>query len=167
MNSHFWGVSFSLLECVPNFLQGIKSLLELHFFENCCDEDIPKLQNLPNCLNYSNLLLQKFLIFNPHNRITARDSLQHPYFKDELESIRTSSSLSESESLDTSDCRSDTPVSKWCWKLGTSQNIVLLTPNSLNPAVSFNSETLDCSIIWNHSLLCEFVILMSETNQIL
>jgi len=57
-------------------------------------------------------LLEKFLIFNPHNRITARDSLQHPYFKDELESIRTSSSLSESESLDTSDCRSDTPVSK-------------------------------------------------------
>lgn len=57
-------------------------------------------------------LLEKLLIFNPHNRITAHDSLQHPYFKDELESIRTSSSLSESESLDTSDCRSDTPVSK-------------------------------------------------------
>ena len=111
--------------------------------------------------------MQKLLVFNPHNRITARDSLQHPYFKDELESIRTSSSLSESESLDTSDCRSDTPVSKWCWKLGTSQIIVVLTHNSLNPAVSYNSETFDCSIIWYHSLLCEFVILMSETNQIL
>ncbi|KAK3106220.1 hypothetical protein FSP39_015485 [Pinctada imbricata] len=59
-------------------------------------------------------LIEKLLSFNPHHRISAHDALNHSYFRDELDSVRTSSSLSvsESDSLDTSDCRSDTPVSK-------------------------------------------------------
>lgn len=52
-------------------------------------------------------------MFNPDHRISARDALDHAYFRDDLDSIRTSSSLSTSEndSFDT-DGRSDTPVSK-------------------------------------------------------
>ncbi|KAL5009592.1 hypothetical protein ScPMuIL_011897 [Solemya velum] len=58
-------------------------------------------------------LLEKFLVFNPHQRICAYDALNHPYFKDDLDSLRTSSSLSVSESDSSiTDSRSDTPVSK-------------------------------------------------------
>ena len=42
----FFGVSFSLLECVLNFLQRIISLFELQFFVNFCDEDVPKITKL-------------------------------------------------------------------------------------------------------------------------
>lgn len=60
------------------------------------------------------IFLQKLLQFNPHKRISARNALNHSYFRDEIDSLRTSSSMSVSESdsgLDTSS-RSDTPVSK-------------------------------------------------------
>lgn len=58
-------------------------------------------------------LLEKLIQFNPHNRLSARSALQHSYFRDDLDSLRTSSSLSvsESDSCD-NDGRSDTPVSK-------------------------------------------------------
>ncbi|CAC5413630.1 CDK6 [Mytilus coruscus] len=59
-------------------------------------------------------LLEKLLQFNPHKRISARNAMNHSYFRDEIDSLRTSSSMSVSESdsgLDTSS-RSDTPVSK-------------------------------------------------------
>ncbi|KAK6182669.1 cyclin-dependent kinase 6 [Patella vulgata] len=58
-------------------------------------------------------LLEKLLCFNQHRRISAREALSHRYFRDDLDSFRTSSSLSTSEtdSFDT-DGRSDTPVSK-------------------------------------------------------
>lgn len=57
-------------------------------------------------------LLERMLVTNPIRRITARDALNHPYFRDDLDSIRTSSSLSTSENDSFSDGRSDTPVSK-------------------------------------------------------
>lgn len=56
-------------------------------------------------------LLEKMLIFNPDRRISAREALHHTYFRDDLDSIRTSSSLSASGSESLSDSRSDTPVS--------------------------------------------------------
>lgn len=59
-------------------------------------------------------LLEKLLQFNAHKRISARNAMNHAYFRDEIDSLRTSSSMSVSESdsgLDTSS-RSDTPVSK-------------------------------------------------------
>lgn len=58
-------------------------------------------------------LLEKLIQFNPHSRLSARSALQHSYFRDDLDSLRTSSSLSvsESDSCD-NDGRSDTPVSK-------------------------------------------------------
>ncbi|XP_041371365.1 cyclin-dependent kinase 6-like [Gigantopelta aegis] len=58
-------------------------------------------------------LLERLLTFNHHRRITASEVLNHAYFKEDLDSIRTSSSLStsESDSFDTGS-RSDTPVSK-------------------------------------------------------
>ncbi|CAG5124169.1 unnamed protein product [Candidula unifasciata] len=43
-------------------------------------------------------LLQKMLIFNPEHRINARSALRHIYFRDDLDSIGTSRSLSPSES---------------------------------------------------------------------
>lgn len=55
-------------------------------------------------------LMEKMLIFKPGRRISARDALNHLYFRDDVDSIRTSSSLSENDSF--SDGRSDTPVSK-------------------------------------------------------
>lgn len=59
-------------------------------------------------------LLEKLLLFNPHKRISASNAINHAFFRDEIDSLRTSSSMSVSESdsgLDTSS-RSDTPVSK-------------------------------------------------------
>lgn len=57
--------------------------------------------------------LQKLLTFNPHRRISASDSLRHKYFKDcDIESVRTTSSLSPTSESDSTDGRSDTPVSK-------------------------------------------------------
>ncbi|XP_046331397.1 cyclin-dependent kinase 6-like [Haliotis cracherodii] len=58
-------------------------------------------------------LLERLLTFDPHRRSSASAALCHPYFRDDLDSLRTSSSLStsENESFDT-DGRSDTPVSK-------------------------------------------------------
>ncbi|BFZ22729.1 hypothetical protein BsWGS_25767 [Bradybaena similaris] len=57
-------------------------------------------------------LLEKMLTFNPEQRINARNALHHIYFRDDLDSIRTSSSLSPSENDSFCDGRSDTPVSK-------------------------------------------------------
>jgi hypothetical protein len=59
------------------------------------------------------LCVQKMLVFKPGRRISSRDALNHPYLRDDLDSIRTSSSLSASENDSFSDGRSDTPVSKW------------------------------------------------------
>jgi len=56
-------------------------------------------------------LLEKLLGFAPSGRVSAREALHHPYFRDDLDSIRTSSSLSASGSESLSDSRSDTPVS--------------------------------------------------------
>ncbi|XP_012938757.2 cyclin-dependent kinase 4 [Aplysia californica] len=61
--------------------------------------------------NQAKDLLEKLLIFNPERRISAREALHHGYFRDDLDSIRTSSSLSTSENDSLSDSRSDTPVS--------------------------------------------------------
>ena len=42
-----------------------------------------KLDEKQNCLDNSGLdLLSKFLQYDPNNRIAARHSLEHPYFKD-------------------------------------------------------------------------------------
>ncbi|KAK7482976.1 hypothetical protein BaRGS_00025753 [Batillaria attramentaria] len=57
-------------------------------------------------------LLERMLVISPARRISAREALNHPYFRDDLDSIRTSSSLSTSENDSFSDGRSDTPVSK-------------------------------------------------------
>jgi len=59
-------------------------------------------------------VFQKLLKFNPHRRISAKEALNHAFFKDDADSVRTSNSLSptstsESDSIDS---RSDTPVSK-------------------------------------------------------
>jgi len=59
------------------------------------------------------LSFQRMLVFRPDRRISSRVALNHPYFRDDLDSIRTSSSLSTSENDSFSDGRSDTPVSKW------------------------------------------------------
>lgn len=58
-------------------------------------------------------LLEKLISFNPHRRLSAQEAMNHSYFRDDLDSLRTSSSLSvsEGESFET-DGRSDTPVSK-------------------------------------------------------
>ncbi|KAI8767891.1 cyclin-dependent kinase 4 [Biomphalaria glabrata] len=65
---------------------------------------------VPEIDNLAKDLLEKMLIFNPSRRIMARNALNHAYFREDLESIRTTSSLSENDSF--SDSRSDTPVSK-------------------------------------------------------
>ncbi|XP_070174896.1 cyclin-dependent kinase 6-like [Littorina saxatilis] len=57
-------------------------------------------------------LMERMLVFRPGRRVSSRDALNHPYFRDDLDSIRTSSSLSTSENDSFSDGRSDTPVSK-------------------------------------------------------
>ncbi|KAK3798952.1 hypothetical protein RRG08_016029 [Elysia crispata] len=67
---------------------------------------------VPELDNQARDLLEKLLVFNPDQRIIARAALNHPYFRDDLESIRTTSSLSASENDSFSDGRSDTPVSK-------------------------------------------------------
>ncbi|KAL8599779.1 hypothetical protein ACOMHN_040489 [Nucella lapillus] len=54
-------------------------------------------------------LMERMLVFKPGRRISSHQALMHPYFRDDLDSIRTSSSLSENDSIDG---RSDTPVSK-------------------------------------------------------
>ncbi|XP_045207843.1 cyclin-dependent kinase 4-like [Mercenaria mercenaria] len=60
-------------------------------------------------------LFEKLLTFNPHRRISASDALRHKYFKDcDIDSVRTTSSLSPTSTSesDSTDGRSDTPVSK-------------------------------------------------------
>lgn len=61
-------------------------------------------------------LCEKLMKFNPHKRISAKEALNHAYFRDDLECSRTSSSPSMSSSSmsesDSTDGRSDTPVSK-------------------------------------------------------
>lgn len=60
-------------------------------------------------------LFEKLLTFNPHRRVSASDALRHKYFKDcDIESVRTTSSLSPTSTSesDSTDGRSDTPVSK-------------------------------------------------------
>ncbi|KAK3610961.1 hypothetical protein CHS0354_000964 [Potamilus streckersoni] len=56
-------------------------------------------------------LLENLLKFNPHQRISAKNALNHQYLRDEIDDIQTSSPSSVSES-NSSDGRSDTPVSK-------------------------------------------------------
>ena len=60
-------------------------------------------------------------MFNPHKRISAKEALNHAYFRDDLDTSRTSSSPSMSSpsmsESDSTDGRSDTPVSKWPWKV--------------------------------------------------
>lgn len=70
------------------------------------DSFVPEIENLAKDL------LEQMLIFNPKRRISARDAMHHAYFRDDLDSIRTSSSLSASENDSFCDSRSDTPVSK-------------------------------------------------------
>ena len=61
-------------------------------------------------------LFQKLMMFNPHKRISAKEALNHAYFRDDLDTSRTSSSPSMSSpsmsESDSTDGRSDTPVSK-------------------------------------------------------
>ncbi|CAG5119354.1 unnamed protein product [Candidula unifasciata] len=67
---------------------------------------------VPEIENQAKDLLEKLLIFRPEQRINARTALNHTYFRDDLDSMRTSSSLSTSETDSISGSRSDTPVSK-------------------------------------------------------
>ncbi|BFZ06495.1 hypothetical protein BsWGS_09534 [Bradybaena similaris] len=67
---------------------------------------------VPEIENQAKDLLERLLIFSQDQRINARTALNHTYFRDDLDSIRTSSSLSTSETDSISDGRSDTPVSK-------------------------------------------------------
>ena len=68
--------------------------------------------------------------------------MNHAYFKDEIDSLRTSSSMSVSESdsgLDTSS-RSDTPVSKWKWRMKK-------FPGLINPGISGMAHYVYCNVI--------------------
>lgn len=63
-------------------------------------------------------LFERLMKFNPHQRISAKEALNHPYFTDDLDSSGTSSSPSmsslSSSSMSESDSaegRSDTPLS--------------------------------------------------------
>ncbi|KAJ8305099.1 hypothetical protein KUTeg_017349 [Tegillarca granosa] len=73
----------------------------------------PLEQFVPEIDNDAKDLLEKLICFNPHRRLSAQEAMNHSYFRDDLDSLRTSSSLSvsEGESFET-DGRSDTPVSK-------------------------------------------------------